>query len=166
MSCTTWIQRLARVYSSLFLAGVPCPPSQQASTDCANQPWKWTSCKVASNAVEHKQGSIGCQRQARSGGAVRIRAWADPGACAQVGANGLTGGLPAGWGNSHGFQQLVTMNLSHNGLSGPLPATWRKNATNFPSITSVLLFPGARHIALCSRVARCSSSICGSAWVL
>ncbi|KAK9844176.1 hypothetical protein WJX81_007113 [Elliptochloris bilobata] len=60
----------------------------------------------------------------------------------QVGANGLTGGLPAGWGNSHGLQQLVTMNVSHNGLSGPLPATWRKNSTNFPSITSVLLFPG------------------------
>ncbi len=35
------------------------------------------------------------------------------------------------------------MNLTHNGLSGPLPATWRKNSTNFPSITSVLLFPGA-----------------------
>ena len=61
-----------------------------------------------------------------------------------MGANGLTGGLPAGWGNSHGLQQLVMMNLSHNGLSGPLPGTWRKNATNFPSITSVLLFPGAR----------------------
>jgi hypothetical protein len=40
------------------------------------------------------------------------------------------------------------MNLTHNGLSGPLPATWRKNSTNFPSITSVLLFPGAPPPAL------------------